>query len=655
VSEGLTIIDMTDPENIESHIWSPPLWVNNTIDSLRTCHNIYIDDDGYGYLAGCNVSNGGIIIIDLFTDPINPTMVGYADQSYSHDVYVKGDRMYSSEIHEGWFAIYDISDKTNPQRIATQETGTTFTHNAWTSDDQNYIFTTDERANAYLEAYEISDLTDIERLDSYRPPVTEGNGVIPHNTHYEDGFLVTSWYTDGIVVVDGNKPDNLVKVAGYDTWLGVDGGFNGCWGAYPFLPSGLILASDRTNGLYVFNPTYARACYLEGNIISAGTGLPINGVTFTINSPDQLARAQSNAAGDFKTGIATSGSYDVVVSHPDFDDQIINVDLSNGEVTILNVELIKPNSSVFTSTVVRDVDNEIMPGALIKLVNAEGRVDEFVADANGNNLLELPDGVYDMYAGSWGYKIGHFQFDTNTDPLIEVRLEEGYRDEFFFDLGWEFSGDADEGSFTVGVPQELFLVNNIINTAADNQEDIGTQALLTGDGTNHPIHLDYVKNGTARAVSPVMDLSGYDYPFINFDLFYRHDGIIDPGSYTLDVAIVRDGESRTIRQFEMSDIFTEVAVDVFEVVEGTPSALNKFTETELLIYPNPSHEEFNISLESLDFDQYQLVDVNGKLLINNRINDRNFTIDGSSLNPGIYFLQLRSDQKMSKAYRIVKQ
>jgi len=686
-SEGLTIIDMTDPENIESHIWSPPLLIGNIIDSLKTCHNIYIDDDGYGYLAGCNLSVGGVIILDLFTDPLNPTMVGYANQSYSHDVYVSGDRMYASEIFDGWFGIYDISDKANPVRIATQETGTTFTHNAWTSDDQNYIFTTDERANAYLESYDISDITNIEHLDSYRPAVTEGNGVIPHNTHYDEGFLVTSWYTDGIVVVDGNKPDNLVKVASYDTWLGDDGGFNGCWGAYPYLPSGLILASDRTTGLYVLSPSYERACYLEGNITSDGTGLPITGATITIVDTTQVAKAQSNAGGDYKNGIATSGSYEVVINHPEYNEFLATVELNNGEVTILDAQLIKPNSSVFTSTVVRDAANEIMPGTAIKLVDSEGKIEEYIADANGNTLLELTEGVYDMYAQAWGFKIGHLQFDTATDPILEVRLEEGYRDEFFFDLGWEFSGDADEGAFIIGTPEELILNNHLINTAADNQEDIGTEALLTGDGTNHPLHLDYVKNGTTTAISPMMNLNTFDYPVINFDLFFRHDGYVDAGSYSFDVAIVRDGESRIVNRFEMSDttwtaieihpkqafwnlenvslslsvfndidgVFTEVAVDVFEVVEGTPSAVKEFAEAELLIYPNPSQDLFNVSLESAKFNQYELINVSGQLVKQDNINELDFTIDANGLNPGIYFLQLKSDLAVSKAYRLVKQ
>ena len=687
VNNGLTIIDMTDPENIDFKIWSPTLWIGNAIDSLKSCHNLFIDEDGFGYLAGCNISNKGVIIIDLATDPLNPTMVGYADQTYSHDVYVKGDRMYSSEINNGWLGIYDISDKENPVRIATQETGTNFTHNAWTSDDQNFIFTTDEKPNAYLEAYDISDLSDIQKLDAFRPPVTEGQDVYPHNTHYHDGFLITSWYTDGVVVVDAHRPENLVKVAGYDTWLGAHGDTNGCWGAYPFLPSGLILASDRMNGLHVLNPSYQRACYLEGRITSAGTGLPINGATISIISPNQLAKTNSDAAGEYKTGVANSGIYDVVVTHPLYDELTTIAEMINGEITILDLQLIKPGATVYNGTVVKDIDGELVPNAMIKLIYPDSTIEERVTDDSGSVLLELQEGVYDIYATTWGYNIGHYQFDTSTDPIIEVRLEEGYRDEFFFDHPWLFFGGVDEGFFSVGEPQELILNNHIINIGQDNQEDIGTRALLTGDGTNHPLHLDYVKEGSTIAVSPSMNLNSYEYPVLKFDLFYRHDGYTIPGSYTFDVEIRRGSDHRMLRRFEMSDttwtsielhpkqvfwdledikisfrmfndidgIFTEVAIDVFEVVEGSPSSIQEFAETELLIYPNPSQDEFNISLESLDFDNYLLTNITGQLIKSEKINDLNFTIDGSHLNPGIYFLQLKSDQALSRAYRIIKQ
>ena len=41
------------------------------------------------------------------------------------------------------------------------------------------------------------------------------------------------------------------------------------WGVYPWLPSGLIIASDIEEGLYVLQPNYVRGAYLEGSIRDA--------------------------------------------------------------------------------------------------------------------------------------------------------------------------------------------------------------------------------------------------------------------------------------------------------------------------------------------------------------------------------------------------
>jgi hypothetical protein len=82
--------------------------------------------------------------------------------------------------------------------------------------------------------------------------------VVPHNTHVIGNYLVTSYYTDGVTIVDASDPYNLIEVAYFDTSPQYEGdGYNGCWGAYPYLPSGLILATDRQNGLHVLSTPYS--------------------------------------------------------------------------------------------------------------------------------------------------------------------------------------------------------------------------------------------------------------------------------------------------------------------------------------------------------------------------------------------------------------
>ena len=142
--------------------------------------------------------------------------------------------------------IYDVTDKQNITQLATQPTPYNFTHNVWVNAENTVAFTTDEKANAPVAAYDITDLNDIRELDQFRPVATLNENVIPHNTHTWNNWLITSYYTDGGIIADASRPENIIEVGNWDSFLGGNGGFNGAWGAYPFLPSGLVLLSDRS-------------------------------------------------------------------------------------------------------------------------------------------------------------------------------------------------------------------------------------------------------------------------------------------------------------------------------------------------------------------------------------------------------------------------
>ena len=292
-----------------------------------------------------------MIAVDV-TNPDSLVTLGFLDPRYSHDVYVRNDTVYSSDISAGFLSITDATDKENPALLMTQVTPFSFTHNAWLSDNGKVIFTTDERGNAPVAAYDISDLTDIRLLDEFRPTNSIGSGLVPHNVHVLNDFLVTSFYKEGVIITDANKPDNLIEVGNYDTYPipGDFSGFSGNWGAYPYLPSGLVLATDINNGLFVIEPTYIRAAYLEGLVLDAQTGAPLPNVTVSILSDDpNLDRSQ--ASGEYKTGQVTSGTFLVEYSKPGYESIQVEVQLVNGEITLMDVELSPIRLMINTETV----------------------------------------------------------------------------------------------------------------------------------------------------------------------------------------------------------------------------------------------------------------------------------------------------------------
>ncbi|MFK7982329.1 MAG: choice-of-anchor B family protein [Saprospiraceae bacterium] len=349
-SGGLQIINLKNlpnaPDSTDSYFWTP---IIPELGLLSTCHNIYIDEaTGYGFLAGCNINNGGVVILDLFTDPGNPIYVSAAAPVYAHDVYTRGDFIYSSDIFEGAFAIQDMSNKDSVFTVSSQTTPFIFTHNAWLSDDSNVIFTSDERENASIGAYDISDKNNIKFLDEFRPIASIGEGLIPHNVHVKNDFLITSYYTEGVIIMDGHKPDNLIEVGNYDTFSGENGEFSGIWGAFPFFESGTVIGSDINNGLFILKPTYIRACYLEGVVLDSISGLPLDGVAITILSAD-ANKDLSNLNGSYKTGQVSAGVFDVSFAKAGYQTKTALARLENGELTVLNMALAAVDSSMTTS------------------------------------------------------------------------------------------------------------------------------------------------------------------------------------------------------------------------------------------------------------------------------------------------------------------
>jgi hypothetical protein len=131
-------------------------------------------------------------------------------------------------------------------------------------------------------------------------------------TGFNTDFLLTSYYNEGVTVVDAARPANLVEVGNYDTNNLSGSSYDGTWGVYGFLPSGNLILSDMTLGLFVVKPTYKRAAYLEGTILDASTGLAIPNASIEIVSNSKIKF--SGLDGTFKTGTVDTGMINVNIA-----------------------------------------------------------------------------------------------------------------------------------------------------------------------------------------------------------------------------------------------------------------------------------------------------------------------------------------------------
>lgn len=306
-----------------------------------SAHTLYIDDDGIAYLYGAKSTGQGnaTFFVDIAANPLNPTYLGKYNAAYVHDGYVRNDTMWTCEIYAGRFAAVNVSNKAAPVVMATQITPGAFAHACWLSNDSRYLFLTDEVNAAPVTVYDVSDISDIKEIDRYKTkPIFDPN-AIPHNLYVRNDFLITSYYTSGITIADITYPYNVIEVGNYDTSPYTGGGFNGCWGVFPYFNSETILATDRQEGLFVLNPTYQHACWLEGTVTNALTGMPILGANIAILTIE-AGKDDTDFQGFYATGTALSGSYQVVASAAGFYNDTLNVSLSNGVLSVADFNLV---------------------------------------------------------------------------------------------------------------------------------------------------------------------------------------------------------------------------------------------------------------------------------------------------------------------------
>lgn len=694
---GLQIVDLSDlPGSVRDTFWTTTS-ADATLDNI---HNLYIDSSGYAYVAGSNLFRGGPFIVDLNDNPWDPEFVGPIATIYAHDIFVRGDLAYSSELYEGRMAIYDISQKKMPLLLGTQQTPYNFTHNIWLSDDGNVAFTTDERFTAPVTSYDVSDPTNIQELDQFRPAATLAQGNIPHNVHVWQDWLILSYYGDGGIIVDASRPTNLVEVGNFDTFFS-GGSTVGAWGAYPYLPSGLVLVSDISNGLFVLAPNYVRAAWLEGKVTDAESGAPINEVSVTILS-DQPNIENTDLSGNYKTGQALAGTFEVRFFKEGYLPTTASASLENGMLTVLDVTLKKAGLNRITGVTLRIQGGATVEGAQIVLRGDQGQYN-VLSEANGLfNIEEVYEGTYQVYAGKWGFlpkELGTVQI--RKDTAFTINMFPGYQDDFFFDLGWQsaFLGESGaRGPWTRDEPRGTFRDDGeAVNPEYDIPVDLGDQCYITGN-VGGSSGTDDVDAATAILTSPRMDLSTYVDPVLTYYAWFYNSGGDTPPDDSLVVEVTNGmdtvvletiksdqsmGEWRPESFFHLKDyidlsepvrlIFTtsdlepnghlvEAALDFVRVREQALISNTddpELRELPIKAFPNPFREQLHLDLRELNEAvrvQVRAFNQLGQQMLRTVIpaGTAIYELDTPQWSAGIYFIELQTPDRSRRMLKVVK-
>ncbi|TNE78831.1 MAG: choice-of-anchor B family protein [Bacteroidetes bacterium] len=229
---------------------------------ISRSHTLWVDGNRL-YANSCvDGKNGTMHAVSVFSlvNPEVPEYIGsivppiFSGQpafTKCHDAFVRGDTLYCSGEIPGVF-IYDVSNMNKPVLMGTiqdyPERG--YNHSGAVSGDGKTFVFTDENAGLGIKAYDITNFGDLTLKSVFR----SHKDAVAHNPYFIGNRLFMSYYHDGVYVFDMDDPAKPRVIAWYDTYPQNGngyGGFQGCWQAFPDYPSGTVIASDMTNGLFV--------------------------------------------------------------------------------------------------------------------------------------------------------------------------------------------------------------------------------------------------------------------------------------------------------------------------------------------------------------------------------------------------------------------
>lgn len=234
-------------------------------------HTIWIDQDKM-YIGGISFANGSnqkpMAVYSLAT-PTAPALLRFLSEdvpliNYVHDMYVRNDTVYASAGFQGLYVLKYNSPANTFSLLGsyTNYAAQGYNHSSFLTENGKYLVFCDEVPDGMpIRMVDVQNFSNIQPQADFIPAA----GTTPHNPYViGNDFAVVSCYQDGLVIYDISNP-NAVSLAGYfDTYP--QGGFaqnsyagtyRGNWGAYPYLPSGHIVANDMQNGVFILDASTA--------------------------------------------------------------------------------------------------------------------------------------------------------------------------------------------------------------------------------------------------------------------------------------------------------------------------------------------------------------------------------------------------------------
>jgi choice-of-anchor B domain-containing protein len=328
---GLQVFDLLQLDNVTT----PITFIETAhYGGFGNSHTIAIDAESKLLMAmGSNTFNGGPHLIDI-SNPLQPILVGgYEDAGYTHDgtilTYNGPDINHQGDVivvacngNSGWGVVtLDVTDPTDILLLDNYEYPERgYTHQGWFTKDMAHYLVNDELdeqnfgTTTRTHIFDFTDLDNIDYMNYYLGTSTS----IDHNLYVKDQFAYESNYRSGVRILDASRVSTgvLNEVGYFDLFPANDNPqFSGTWSNYPYLPSGVNLATSMYDGFFVLRPTLL---YLQNtNLIACGQSADT--LQLKVNADLQFPlTANITGIPGFPVfsgvNIGTTGSYNIVIS-----------------------------------------------------------------------------------------------------------------------------------------------------------------------------------------------------------------------------------------------------------------------------------------------------------------------------------------------------
>jgi len=94
----------------------------------------------------------------------------------------------------------------------------------------------------------------------------------------------------------------------------------------------------------------------------------------------------------------------------------------------------------------------------------------------------------------------------------------------------------------------------------------------------------------------------------------------------------------------------------FEISVPTTLEEAKGISLEMVIYPNPVTDLLRLKVDNHEVEslRYQLYDINGNVLLSNKVEGKESDISMQNFLPSVYFLKVTDNNKVIKTFKIIK-